>query len=72
MKKQPFAQGKAAWASTLKSSAQSKGTLGRTSQNKLSPKQKMLLRNTNGKFPKIRDYKKEATAQLGRAMRGQK
>lgn len=31
---QPFAQGKSAWASTLKSSAQSKGALGRTSQNK--------------------------------------
>lgn len=32
--KQAFAQGKNAWVSTLKSSAQSKGVLGRTSQNK--------------------------------------
>lgn len=31
---QAFVQGKNAWASTLKSSAQSRGVLGRTSQNK--------------------------------------
>jgi len=32
--KQAFAQGKSAWVSTLKSSAQSRGVLGKTSQNK--------------------------------------
>lgn len=32
--KEAFASGKSRWTSTLKSSAQSKGALGRTSQNK--------------------------------------
>lgn len=31
---QAFSQGKSAWASTLKSNAQSRGVLGKTSQNK--------------------------------------
>lgn len=70
--KQSFAQGKDAWASTLKSSAQSRGVLGRTSQNRFTEKQQLMLRNNNGRFPKVRDYKKEAVAQLGRAMRGLK
>lgn len=66
---QAFAQGKARWESTLKRSAQSKGTLGRTSQNKLSPRQKNLLSMYGGKYPLVRDKKKEATIELGRAMR---
>lgn len=32
--KNSFSSGKNSWASTLKSSAQSKGVIGRTSQNK--------------------------------------
>lgn len=39
---------------------------------KLTEKQELLLRNNNGKFPKVRNLKLEAINQLGRAFKGLK